>query len=156
MNYPRSKLQDSSFLSYGVDPYPRIAQVDLRAGRLRDCPPRPRGRRGISPSPAVIFLLWRAFRRQYAVVVAIKHVCVFDHCLPGGRRRPDVIRQLPRKPAEQMICVGDGDTDRSGQGAVRKVQLGRDELMRQDQAGIAPGRGVEERQELGLRVRLAP
>lgn len=67
-----------------------------------------------------------------------------------------MIRQLAREAAEQPVRIRDRLTDWCRVGAVGDVQLGCDQLVGQDQAGIAPDRSVEERQQLGLRVGLAP
>jgi hypothetical protein len=69
-----------------------------------------------------------------------------------------VIRELSGKAAEQVVRVGDDAGDGSRVGAVRDVQLGRDELIGEDQAGISrrsSRRQVENRQQLRLRVGLA-
>ncbi len=109
-----------------------------------------RGGEGLSPSPAVVPLLRRAIQRQVAVVVAIEHCRIVDHRLPSSRGGLDVVRQLARKPAAQTICVRDDRTDRRGIGAVRDVQLGRDELADQGQAGILSGGSLRESQQFRM------
>ena len=56
---------------------------------------------------------------------------IVDHRLPGARRRPDVIRHLACKAAEQTIRVHNGSVDRRRIGAVSDVQLGCNKLVDQ-------------------------
>ena len=67
-----------------------------------------------------------------------------------------MIRQLAREAAEQPVRIRDRRTDRRRVRAVGYVQLGRDQLVGQDKAGISLDRSLKERQQLGLRVGLAP
>ena len=87
-------------------------------------------------------------RRQVTVVVAIEHVCIVDHLLPDGGGGPELGQPIATELAEQVIRVRDGAANRSRVRAMREVQLGRDELMRQDHARIAPGRGVKSARSL--------
>ena len=97
-----------------------------------------------------------AVRCQLPVVVAIKRARVVHHRLPRRRSLLDLVRQRAAKPAEEAIRVRDRGTDLRGIGAVREVELGRDQLVGQDQAGVARDRCVQNRQQVRLSIGLAP
>jgi len=60
-----------------------------------------------------------------------------DHLLLDGAGGIDVIRQsVAAEPAKQAIGVSDGGADGRRIGAVRDIELGGNQLVGQDEAGI--------------------
>src|SRR5947199_9001820 len=104
-------------------------------------------------------MLWRTTGYHSAVVVIVEHSRVVHHCLPVCRRWLDMVRQLAAVSAQYAVGMGDRAADRCRIRAIGDVQLGGDELIGQDKAGVSvlsrADWGIEDNQELGLGISLA-
>jgi hypothetical protein len=113
----------------------------------REKPPSPPSRLSLAAEK------WNAGRRQLAVVVDIQDGRVADHQLSSGRRGGDMVRQLAGEPAKQAIRVRGGDSNcQHLDGVAQVVELGRDQLFGQDQAGVSRRGGIQHRQQFSLGI----